>query len=321
MNTLLIQTRKNLLMGLLLLILFPLLFINFNLYSTPTPRYAKELSNLAHVPLFALISYWVWYWIEHWSGRQASSSVTSTRRIFILWLLVCITIALITEQLQTLTGTRYASWTDIRRDCLGLTLFLAAYPALANIGLPGRRLLATVAITWLLIELIPLGIYSRDYYAILRHPDILADFDTIGQRSRWNRGELVATSDSDGQSALKIKLGTELYSGTSLEYLPRNWNDWTTFHLEVFCADSTPQSLHFKIDDSQAITDGNSYLMRFNATEHLQSGWNSIDIPIEAIRNGPADRKMDMAQIYSVTLFFSHRTAPGFMLLDNLRLR
>ncbi|RLA02866.1 MAG: hypothetical protein DRQ54_11575, partial [Gammaproteobacteria bacterium] len=65
MNTLLIQTRKNLLMGLLLLILFPLLFINFNLYSTPTPRYAKELSNLAHVPLFALISYWVWYWIEH----------------------------------------------------------------------------------------------------------------------------------------------------------------------------------------------------------------------------------------------------------------
>jgi len=219
-----------------------------------------------------------------------------------------------------LTGSRFASWTDIRRDCLGLALFLTAYPVLTDVGLSGRRLLTTVTVAWLLVELIPLGIYSRDYYAILNHPNILADFESIGQNSRWSRGKQISTPHSDDQFALKVQLGTQLYEGSSLEYFPRNWSGWSTFHLEVFCADSTPHELHFNINDGQASAEGNSYSNRFNTTAPLQPGWNSIDIPIEQIRNGPSQRKMEMAKINSVTLFFTHRTAPGFMLLDNLRL-
>ena len=292
----------------LLIISVPLLFTEFSFGNTPAPRFLQEFYNLGHIPLFMLTGYWLWPRL-HGTPHNHSK--------LLIWLAICVAIAILIELLQNLTSHRSASWLDLRRDCLGLALLLITRPRPLVFRLCVQKPFQIIVVTWLLLELIPASILLLDYTQIIRQPNLLSDFESPGQASRWNSGQVINAGNA---SVLKVALTSEQYSGASLEHLPRNWSQANKLHLEVFNADQTQQTLHFKIDDQQAIEQGNSYSMRFNTTHSLQPGWNNINIPIQRIHDGPEQRKMDLTQIFSVTLFHAHRPAPGYMLLDNLRL-
>lgn len=298
--------------ALLLLACLLLLSFDFSPYFNLRQRFTEELSDLGHVAVFFLIGWGVWQLIN--------AIALSRRSKAICWIGVVIGLAGLTEYLQTFTDSRIASWTDIRRDLLGLALFLAFSPRLPPASPVQRQLTRFACIIWLAIELIPVTVFLQDYWSIRRHPNILADFESAGQASRWNHGKIIQRPESDEQSLFKVPLTTDEYSGTSLKYLPRDWSRWSTFYLEVFCADPSPQTLHLKIDDRQTMADGNEYSMRFNTTRTLLPGWNRLTIPIDEIRNGPERRPLNLADINSVSLFFARRSQPGYMLLDNLRL-
>ncbi|MEL0082691.1 MAG: VanZ family protein [Gammaproteobacteria bacterium] len=316
MSTLWKQPRSDRLAGLLLLVLLPLLVIDFSFYSASSPRFVAELLNLAHIPLFLLIGYWISGCLSRWADTRP---ITRPVRI-IYWIGLSAALAVLTELLQTFTENRFLSWTDLRRDSLGLGLFLVSSSQLLRVNHARRRWLLSLTLLWLLVELIPVTRFMLDYTTIRCHPHILSNFETIGQASRWNRGELLTTEDPNRLSVLKVPLGTQRYEGTSLEHLPRDWSRWSTLHVEVFNADGSAQKLHFKFDDYLAFIQGYLYSLSFNATVSLRPGWNKIDIPLERVRNGPLERTMNMTEIFSVTLFHSRRKQPGFMLLDNLYL-
>ena len=304
----------------MLILVLPLLFVDFNPDFSQTPRFIKELYNLAHVPLFLLVSFLTWRWLH----KPVFNMETGISLRFLTWLSLVISAAILIEFLQSLTSHRFASLLDFRRDLLGFALFIIHFIRPIPINLIWQRLAKGFTATWLIIELVPLTVFLVDYSAIVFQPNLLSDFESVGQTSRWNRGETIkpntAAKNPDHLSVLKVELGTQRYEGTSLEHFPRGWSHATNFHVEVYSADTRPQKLHFKIDDLAAIKLGNQYSMRFNSNRLIRPGWNTINIPIALIRNGPADRKIDLSQIFSVTLFFVDRQQPGYMLIDNLRL-
>lgn len=292
--------------------MLPFLFFDLSSLISPTPRFVSELLNLAHIPLLLLLSYSLWPGLVRYHS-------TKHRALFSL-IIVTIGISVGVEVAQTLIG-RFASWVDLRRDLLGLALFIALCPTLFSAPSRFNRILLPLTLFWLLIECLPFSLFLVDYYHLHTHPHVLSDFESPGQVSRWSSGKLVNTVRDDPSRALRIPLTTDLYSGSKLEHLPRNWSDAGTFYLEVFNADSTPQQLNIKVQDSLSVKEGNDYSMRFNGVQSIQPGWNSINIPIHAIREAPHHRPMQISDIHSIELFVTNRPTPGYLLVDNLRLR
>ncbi len=298
-----------------LIITLPFLFLNFNGSSPPSPRFTRELFNLCHIPLSLAVAYLAW--------QAASRHIHRPQRA----LLVCLTLTILfgatVELLQTLTG-RSASWSDIQLNLAGLALFLAIGPGSLPIKPRARRLIALAAIIAIAISLLPLVAAVTDYTHIKRHPSVLADFESAGQLSRWDRGTVIADPDKKGNRVLRVGLGTQTYEGSTLEYLPRNWRNRASLHFEIFIANADPSPgntrLHIKIRDSHAVKNGDLFEDRYNRVWRLPPGWNAVDIPIKEIVNGPEHRPMALNSIHAISLFFVHRSSAGVMLLDNLRL-
>ena len=295
-----------------LLIVLPLLLVKFDIPPPPPPRFWRHLFNFGHVPLFVLIGYLTWRGFLKHTDDTFAALIGS----LVLSLLIGITIELV----QSLIG-RTASWNDLQLDSIGLLLFVVAGPAQLPMNKTSRRLSGIVLIICLTLKLVPLAAASIDYYTLERQPALLSDFESIGQRSRWTRGTLTTVNDQNYNQSLRVSLGTELYEGSTLEYLPRNWKDYSALQLDIFCADQNPALLHIKIRDSQAMIDGDHYEMQFNHVEPISPGWNRIKLSLDQIRNGPRDRSMNLDKIHALTLFFVDRKTPGYMLVDNLRLQ
>lgn len=312
MNSLNKQINNQSLAFALLVIMLPFLFFDLSSLISPTPRFVSELLNLAHIPLLLLLSYSLWPGLVRYHS-------TKHRALFSL-IIVTIGISVGVEVAQTLIG-RFASWVDLRRDLLGLALFIALCPTLFSAPSRFNRVLLPLTLFWLLIECLPFSLFLIDYYHLHTHPHVLSDFESPGQVSRWSSGKLVNTHRDGHSRALRIPLTIDRYSGSKLEHLPRNWSDAKTFYFEVFNADSTPQKLNIKVQDSLSVKEGNDYSMRFNGVQSIQPGWNSINIPIQAIREAPHHRPMQISDIHSIELFVTNRQSPGYLLVDNLRLR
>ncbi len=95
------------------------------------------------------------------------------------------------------------------------------------------------------------------------------------------------------------------------ETLPRNWEGYKTFTFDVYSEEEdVPLSLFVKDRKNTA------YYDRYNK-EHirLQKGWNSIEIPIEAI-----DRKLKLNDINHVRLFLWKVPGEHTLYFDNIRL-
>ena len=171
-----------------------------------------------------------------------------------------------------------------------------------------------------MFELNPLWLSVTDYNRILRQPELLSDFETSDQTSRWSQGTRSALNSSQGEFALHIALSTDRYTGSTLEHFPRNWLPYQSLHLDLYNGDHQPQQIHIKIRDSQAVMDGDHYSMRFDTEHSLHPGWNTVIIPLQKIAQAPQQRRMDLKNIFALTLFQMNRTTPGFMLIDNVRL-
>lgn len=300
-------------MGLIaLLALLPLVLIKFELSSPPPARFWRHLFDLGHIPLFILIGYITWL---GFLGRTRRTGAALVGCLISSLLLGCIL-----ELTQLATG-RTASWNDLQLNIIGLLLFTAFGPQLLPVNPVGRLLTGGIAFVWLSIQLLPLVTTSVDSYTLHRHPELLSDFESIGQKSRWTRGKLITVEDPAYGKVLRVELNTKRYEGTTLEYLPRDWSNYSTLELHIFSADQGQSELHIKIRDSQAVSDGDHYAMQFNQIKPLNPGWNQILLSLAQIRNSPKNRAMKMDQIHALTLFFVERTYPGYMLVDNLRLR
>lgn len=279
--------------------------------STPYPRFARELFNLAHVPLFMMVGFLLWQQlIKHFKVHLGTLIVC-----LLLTLLFGITI----EFFQTFTG-RTASWNDIQLNVIGLAIFLVFGPANLPLKTKSRQIICVITLPLLTIKSIPLCTAILDYSTIIFQPALLSDFESPGQGNRWDRGEVIPDPEVPNNHVLLVPLRKDSYTGSTLDYLPRDWQNYSTLHLEIFSAETSSQKLHIKVRDTRAIHEGDQYPMQFNHVKSIIKGWNSINIPMKSIAHGPHGRLMDLQQIHALSLFFSQRDRPGYVLLDNLRL-
>ena len=290
----------------------PLLFINFSPPAPPLPRFFNHLFNLAHIPLFTLITFTCW--------QTLSRRFQPLRTTLLFCLTLTLFLGIVIELAQSYSG-RSASLSDLRLNLLGLTLFLAIGPGDLPYPSRARRLFGLTATIWLLIECRPLYLSVVDYRSLQDQPTLLSDFETHGQASRWSQGKRVLLNRDPGGFALRVPLSTDTYTGSTLEYFNRNWSPYKSLQLDIYNGDQQPQQIQIKIRDSQAVIDGDLGSMRFDSQRLLKPGWNTFSIPIQKIAQAPQTRRMDLESIHALTLFQMNRTTPGFMLIDNVRLR
>ena len=296
----------------LLLATLPFLFIDFKPApgSYPQPRSLSVLQDLAHIPLFLMVS-------------ALLTQILPLKKLYplasiALQIAILVTVGAIIEALQSLSG-REASWRDLRLDCLGIVLFfsLFRYALIANV--PLRCISIAAALCWLLLEMTPLARALIDEQTLRSQPQLISDFETWGQQTRWSQGQLVV-SPRRGQ-ALKVPLPATRYAGTKIDHLPRDWTDYTTLELELFNPERLPLSVILKIEDTRSIAAGYRYDMRYNGELQLLPGWNQFSVPLQIIRTGPETGQLDLEQIVALSLFEIDRKRPGYLLLDNLILK
>ncbi len=277
----------------------------------------KELWNLGHVLYFALFVYLL--------SRPAFIGRLSSKHIWIIALLATLVLGLLVELAQYFSG-RSADLNDLSRNLCGALLVLAFLPGLMHLS--SKKLVVTIRVLVLgfgAFHLSPLAIALSDEIAARQQFPVLSDFNMPFEVGRWSGDAgITVVSGLAGKPGrqLKVDLGTQTYSGVSMDYLRGDWRGYKTLNLEVFHSDSQPLSLTLKVYDEQHRSErsGGFYSDRFNREYQLETGWNSIKIDLEDIQLAPKTREMDMSQIAKVSFFATRLKQPLTIYLDRVYL-
>ena len=162
-----------------------------------------------------------------------------------------------------------------------------------------------------------------DEFISIRQFPVLADFETPFEQSRFRgmaacgRSNQVAWS---GRGSLMLRLTTDTYSGTSLQYFNGDWSAYKTFSCAVFNPGKNTVNLLLRIHDLLHERGTMEYSDRYNTAFRLLPGWNPLTVSLADVRNAPKDREMDMGQIKGVGFFVVHEPEPLILYLDTLKL-
>ncbi|WP_372987103.1 succinyl-CoA synthetase subunit beta [Marinobacter sp.] len=287
----------------------PLLFIGGPDWASG-PFY-RAVWNLGHIGLFALLTFALkpWQWLAGWRLWLAT-----TAAVLLLGILI--------ELLQSGTD-RQADWHDILRNLLGVWLVLAWRPVFSrNTGVDARSwFLPVVTVILLLFELGATGTVAARQWQISHQLPLLYDFRNGNPAPFWS-GSLVPSDryTANQPQSLKVELGTETYSGISLDNLPADWRGYRQLTITLFNPDQEPLTLILRINDVTHDRGDNAYGDRFNTRLVLAPGANTFTINLDEVRNAPASRTMDMANIRRLGLFAVRLPAPRTVYLLDLRL-
>jgi hypothetical protein len=162
-----------------------------------------------------------------------------------------------------------------------------------------------------------------DEYTAKEQFPLLSDFETAFEIDRWGENPGLAIHRNiaiHGESSLKVPLSTELYSGASFLYFPRDWRNFHSLKFAVFNPSVDSLTIGCRINDIQHFANGGEYRDRYNANFLLRHGWNPISIPIVDIADAPIGRKMDMSKVQMVRIYVKKLMNPGEIYIDHVRL-
>lgn len=277
-----------------------------------TRLFWQELQNSAHTVVFALITVLILTLLRetpHFFNRTPFTLYIAAGSISLM-------LAILTELIQLFTA-RDASLMDFTRDLAG-TLFGLGLYATIDSRLQTQQLLSAkklkagiIALLFFLFitSMLPMAFLSAAY--LQRH----AEFPIVADLSaRWTKPFLrlhsaVINTDAnkdvpvDAESRLThVTFKRGIYPGFSIIETISDWSAYSTLTLSIYSKQNQPFELVFRVHDAQhnyAHTD------RFNTALTINKGINYFHIPLETIKNAPANRKINMAKIKSFTLFSS----------------
>lgn len=219
-------------------------------------------------------------------------------------------------------ANRAASYGDLLRNMAGAFMYLLWWQSrrTKRFRLRLRFLILPIAI----LVVLPVILAAFDDYNVRKDFPILASFEHKDELSRWVYGRTstirrVEGMARDGQFAAAIDYTTDQYSQITMKYFYRDWRGYKAMALDVYNPNE-PVELMIKIYDRQHEGPGINFLNRYNASRHLQHGWNEIRLPMEDIEHGPANRLMELDQMRGVAFFLTDQPKPRTLFIDNLRL-
>jgi len=297
------------------LILFVLFFKSGPDYFSE--RWFKEIWNFGHIIFFALFTAILL--------RKTPLLIS----LDVLWQIsIVMGIALIlgiSIELAQNTIGRSLDKADIFRNLIGAwTGFFFFSPEklkLRNLTIRSGQVLGVALIT---LQIIAYSFVLIDDYRIHRDTPLLAGFEHKAELKRWSgiaKYSLSSEQKISGNSSMKIKLGTEKYSNTSLNAFIRDWSKFKSLSASFYNPQSEPLEITIKITDIVHNRGKQAYHNRFNREIELKPGWNLIGIDTVDIKNAPKNRAMKMTHISKVTFFSSNLESPKIVFVDNVKLQ
>ena len=277
-------------------------------------RSFKEGWNIGHIILFSLFTLYILKYCQILPGRKLIFKI-----IFIIFVVGILSILIEFSQFIFKNGT--PDLADVRRNFVG-----AALGFIFTIRLKNKYILAFLKVSIYLIilfELLPVSLALADEIRVIRKFPVLSDFESRLELSRWSgRASFTSTIDVafHGNKSLLINFGTTKYSGISLNYLRRDWTEYSFLKFEIYYPENDSLSFTCRIHDGSHTKGNQAYNDRFNHQYVLHYGWNEISIPLNDIENAPKSRKMDMTDIRAIGIFTIRLPESKRIYLDYVRL-
>jgi len=271
----------------------------------------KSAWNLGHILLFALLTIAVrpWRWLSGWR----------------LWLLVTtvLLVAGIGIELIQSGHNRDLDGRDLLRNLIGSWLIMAWHPLLLSErrASASKGLLAIIATLLLCFELGATGLVAARQWQVHHQLPLLYDFSHENPNPFWGGDLKISDQHTANQPySLKIDLGTETYSGVSLNNLPPDWQGYERLTLTLFNPSTEPLALTLRINDVAHDRSDHAYNDRYNTRLSLDPGFNTFTRNLADIETAPHDRTMDLSQIRRLGLFAVRLPEPRTVYLSDLQL-
>lgn len=174
------------------------------------------------------------------------------------------------------------------------------------------------------LQIRPIAVALIDEHHARNEFPVLSDFQRAMQLDRWEGGADISIEKDinvQGNRAMRADLDTQLYSGFTLKYFPRNWRGYQWFRFRIYNPSEEAIRLTCRIHDKWHTQGPQLYADRFNRTRSIPVGWHTIAIPLDDVRMAPAGREMDLGRIYAVGFFATQLPRPRTIYIDDLRLK
>jgi hypothetical protein len=153
-------------------------------------------------------------------------------------------------------------------------------------------------------------------------PLLLYDFETEEDLDRisWACHDRFSITDewsASGLRSLRCRLPRGTYPGVRFLDFENDWRGFDTLALAVRNEGAEAVELVVRVDDRES---GEEFGNRYNGVFSLAPGENSIRIPLEEIRRGPASRALDLSHIEQFLIFLRNGSDPPVLLVDRIAL-
>ncbi|MCM0612845.1 succinyl-CoA synthetase subunit beta [Marinobacter sediminum] len=291
------------------LFIAPLLFIGGPEW-TASPLY-KSAWNLGHIGLFAIFTFALQPWrrLRGWSMWLAMTTVVLLAGILI-------------EVLQSGLN-RQADWHDVLRNLIGTWLVLAWQPYLSRQPreYSQSRTLAALSALLLVVELGSTGLVAIRQFQVSHQLPMLYDFQQEDPAPFWSGRLTPSISHARNHSqSLRINLGTETYSGVSLNNLPADWRGYKKLVITLYNPGPEALKLTLRVNDVEHDLGENAYNDRYNTRLILEPQFSTFTLDLGDIKSAPAHRSMDMDNVRRLGLFATRLSEPETVYLLELRL-
>jgi len=295
--------------GFLFILIIFLFFGGPQLFDT---RSLKNFWDLGHIGLFALMTFLV---------LKDSVWLNTKNKYYQLIFIIVFTIILggFIEAIQLVIG-RTSEFIDIWRSIVGSLIAFVFFEKFSN----KNKLIINIAkifvISLFLIAAWPLTKSITDEIQSKIDFPVIADFENPFEIEKWY-GQSYIKLDQEhvkhGNNSLQIELITKKYSGTSINYFPNDWRNYSILKFNIYSNNTEPLILTCRINDQQH---NNQFNDRFNKRVEVKKGWNEISINLEEVVNAPVDRIMDIREIKNFAIFAIKLKERKTIYFDYLRL-
>jgi len=278
-----------------------LLFVNL-----PSDRLVwSSVQNVGHFVLFAVLASAYFFHMDKTSDWRYFHKAFFT--FFILT-----AIGIVAEVAQVFLPTRSASFADIGRNLLGVSVGILTYDWIKyrkklNKKLLSFCLLALVSVTFWICK----PAFQLITYNIFKSPSpVVMSFGDPFVKSMISKIDgasfaLVENNLSTKKDWLLMEFSRYKYSGIVIHEPQANWANYEYLSLTFLNKSDAPVMLEVRIHDVQH---DNSYQDRFNTKLNIKPGESTIKVPLEDIRSlgrrWPV-RRMNLQQISQLQLFTS----------------
>jgi hypothetical protein len=284
---------------------------------TPMPETGRELrslSDLAHAPVFGLLS------LAFLHGTRKLLPTRPFLAVLMSWAIVVLFGGSV-ELIQGLTS-RTPGWFDALANALGAGAFLiwsstpTAAPTHVRFAMMG-----TCAVLLAIPSLPPILVLFDSAIQAWSRP-LLASLEGDLELSRWEFGDYSATRSlehsTDGSWSLRVVLDKGKYAGVTFAWPVHDWSAHSYLEFDVYLEPGPPMDLVVKIEDQEQ---NGRYEDRFHRLERLEPGPHHIRIPLSEVERAPKGRNIDLRRIRRLEFFTETQPRPFTLFLDIIRLR